>query len=182
MYKTINRGEIYLADFNPSDKTGKPVIHRVIVLQTSTDTSAQRALVVALITSRDKTPNPTRVDLGGAGFLQKPAIALLDNLWTIDKKRFRKRLGILHGSHINKIDKALAISIGLERNHETPLEMTLCPKCLASFEDAGEFSVWRKNKAQRNRRPCTFCDGYRTGYDYQILRRTGVDDDCRNPA
>ena len=48
--------------------------------------------------------------------LKLPSIVLLEQIRTIDKKRLDSYIGHLNDVHIDGIDKALAISVGLNSN------------------------------------------------------------------
>jgi hypothetical protein len=46
--------------------------------------------------------------------------------------------------------------------------MTLCPKCRAAFENAGENHLRRVNPNQAYKEKCVYCN-VRNGYDYEII-------------
>ena len=52
------------------------------------------------------------------------------------------------------------------------LVITLCPRCLASFEDAGDNAIKRANPKQRHKEACSICQS-KHGYDYKLSPKSG---------
>ena len=69
----------------------------------------------APITSRrhKKAGLPTHAQIPVLGDLTTDSVVLLEQIRVLDKQRLQARLGRLPYSYIQKIDKALAVSIGL---------------------------------------------------------------------
>lgn len=57
---------------------------------------------------------PTHYFVNTESGLEAPSVVLLEQIRTIDKKRLDSYIGHLSDTHINCIDKALAISVGLQ--------------------------------------------------------------------
>jgi len=72
-------------------------------------------VIAAPITSRrhKKAGLPTHAQIPMLGDLTTDSVVLLEQIRVLDKQRLQARLGRLPYSYIQKIDKALAVSIGL---------------------------------------------------------------------
>ena len=84
-----------------------------IILQNDLGNKFSPTVIVAAITSQvDKSPLPTHVSLQ-CKQLAKDSVVLLEQVRTVDKIRLGKYIGRLDQYHMEKINKALAISLGL---------------------------------------------------------------------
>ena len=72
-------------------------------------------VIAAPITSRrhKQAGLPTHAQTSVLGDLTTDSVVLLEQIRVLDKQRLQARLGRLPYSYIQKIDKALAVSIGL---------------------------------------------------------------------
>lgn len=113
MERTIMRGDIYYADLNPVVGSEQGGIRPCLIIQNDVGNKHSPTIIVAAITSRAKTQLPTHISLSGIAALEKDSIALLEQIRTIDKTRLRKYIGTLDGEAMSKVDKTLAISVGL---------------------------------------------------------------------
>jgi len=116
MYST-QRGDIFYADLNPimgSEQGG--AIRPVLVIQNDIGNKYSPTLVVAAITTSKKVKLPIHVTIKNVDFLKEESIVLLEQIRTIDRSRLKEYLGCLNQKYMAKIDKALAISIGLNKN------------------------------------------------------------------
>jgi len=115
MYPT-QRGDIYYADLNPvkgSEQGGD--IRPVIIIQNDVGNRFSPTLVVAAITNRKKPDLPTHVIIKGRNYLKEDSIILLEQIRTIDRIRLREYIGCLDARYMQKVDMALAISVGLNK-------------------------------------------------------------------
>jgi mRNA interferase MazF len=73
-------------------------------------------VIAAIITSRtqNKPKIPTHCFIKAQQGLGQDSLILLEQIRTIDKLRLREYIGTLDYESINKVDKALAVSVGLE--------------------------------------------------------------------
>lgn len=113
---TVKRGDIYYADLSPVVGSEQGGIRPVLIVQNDVGNRFSPTVIAAAITSqRDKTDLPThiKVDADGCG-LSKDSIVLLEQVRTIDKQRLKERMGSLDMTAMNRIDKALSVSFGLE--------------------------------------------------------------------
>ena len=97
MERKIKRGDIYYANLNPvigSEQGGTSRIH-----------------------TKAKLPTHTLInDFEG---LDKNSIILLEQIRTIDKQRLKQYLGMIPDNIVARVDKALAISVALEKTKAT---------------------------------------------------------------
>ena len=114
MNQTYLRGEVYFADLSPvvgSEQGG----HRpVLIIQNNVGNKFSPTVIVAAITATlTKTKIPTHVLIEDAYGLDKQSIILLEQIRTIDKSRLLNRKTILDEAVMNKVNRALAISLNL---------------------------------------------------------------------
>ncbi len=84
-----------------------------LVIQNDLANKHSPITIVAAITSGGKT-YPTEVALPkGEGGLSVDSVALLNQIRSIDKQRLVKRLGTVKVSSMEKVDYALALSLGI---------------------------------------------------------------------
>ena len=117
MERTIKRGDIYYADLNPvigSEQGGK---RPVLIISNDIGNKHSPTVIVAAITSRvhTKTKLPTHTAVDNLECLNKDSVILLEQIRTIDKKRLEEYIGMLDGNHILSANKALLISLGLDK-------------------------------------------------------------------
>ena len=112
----IKRGEIYYADLSPVIGCEQGGIRPVLIIQNNVGNKYSPTVIVASITSKVgvKAKMPTHYFVNTESGLEAPSVVLLEQIRTIDKKRLDSYIGHLSDTHINCIDKALAISVGLQ--------------------------------------------------------------------
>ncbi len=111
----IKRGEIYYADLSPVIGSEQGGVRPVLIIQNDVGNKYSPTVIAAAITSqRDKTNLPThiKVDADGCG-LSKDSIVLLEQVRTIDKMRLKEKMGSLDLNSMDRVDKALSVSFGL---------------------------------------------------------------------
>ena len=111
--RSIARGQIYLAmlEGRGSEQRGK---RPVVILQNDVGNLHSATTLIAPITSSAKKSHlPVHVILDNKN-LHKNSMALLEQIQVIDKSRLRRYIGRLSNRDIAKINKALAISLGIE--------------------------------------------------------------------
>ena len=114
----IKRGEIYYADLSPVIGSEQGGIRPVLIVQIDVGNKYSPTVIAAAITSqKDKTKLPTHITVGAENCgLSKDSIVLLEQVRTIDKKRLNEKMGSLDSDAMNKVDKALTVSFGLDIN------------------------------------------------------------------
>ena len=113
---TVKRGEIYYADLSPVVGSEQGGVRPVLIVQNDVGNKYSPTVIAAAITSQqDKSKLPTHISVNGnACGLSKDSVVLLEQVRTLDKQRLRERMGNLSQSDMNKINKALFVSFGLQ--------------------------------------------------------------------
>lgn len=113
---TVKRGDIYYADLSPVIGSEQGGVRPVLIIQNDVGNKYSPTVIAAAITSqKDKTKLPTHIQVNGSGCgLAKDSIVLLEQVRTIDKKRLKEKMGSLDISSMDKVNKALTVSFGLQ--------------------------------------------------------------------
>ncbi len=113
---TVKRGEIYYADLSPVVGSEQGGVRPVLIIQNDVGNKFSPTVIAAAITSQqDKARLPTHISVEAEGSgLQKNSIVLLEQVRTIDKRRLKEKMGILDVSMMDKVDRALSVSFGLQ--------------------------------------------------------------------
>lgn len=113
---TVKRGDIYYADLSPVVGSEQGGIRPVLIVQNDIGNKFSPTVIAAAITSqRDKTDLPTHIKVNADGCgLSKDSIVLLEQVRTIDKQRLKEKMGSLDIGSMNRIDRALSVSFGLD--------------------------------------------------------------------
>lgn len=117
MDRIIKRGDIYYANLNPVIGSEQGGTRPVLIISNDIGNKHSPTVIVAAITSRVQTKAklPTHTIINDFEGLDKGSIILLEQIRTIDKKRLQEYLGTLDRRFLPAIDKALAISVSLEK-------------------------------------------------------------------
>lgn len=157
----IRRGDIYLADFNPVVGSEENDCRPVLVVQNDTisDNANSPTVIVAQITSNIRMkPMPTRVLLPKSCGLCSDSLVLAEKLRTVYRYRLVEYMGHVTDQVQSAIDKALAVSIGLEKRRPATSKMlvlSLCPCCEVDFRNSGCLVI--KKGWQDVKTDCDFC-------------------------
>ena len=110
----MKRGEIYKADLDPVTGSEQGGIRPVLIIQNDVGNFHSPTVIVAAITSRIKKPDsPTHVPITAEeSGLNKPSLILLEQVRTLEKQRLKKRLGQVTKQVMDRVDKALCVSLG----------------------------------------------------------------------
>ena len=112
----VKRGDIYYADLSPVVGSEQGGVRPVLIVQNDVGNRYSPTVIAAAITSQhDKTKLPTHISVDACLCgLQKDSIVLLEQVRTIDKKRLKEKMGTLDSGSMDKVDKALFVSLGLD--------------------------------------------------------------------
>ena len=113
----IKRGDIYYADLNPVIGSEQGGNRPVLVIQNNVGNKYSPTIIVSAITSKIyKAKIPTHIELSATEYgLPKDSVVLLEQLRTIDKMRLKQKIASLDDEKMQKVNKALEISLGLLR-------------------------------------------------------------------
>jgi mRNA interferase MazF len=102
-------------NFDPTIGTEIKKTHPALVLQNDIANRYSPITIVAAVTSHFEGPvYPTEVlVVVGEGGMNVASVVLLNQIRSIDKRRLVKLLGALKPPTMEKIDRALSISLGL---------------------------------------------------------------------
>lgn len=112
--RVFKRGEIYYADLSPVRGSEQGGTRPVIIVQNDVGNKySPTVIVVPLTTILTKSKLPTHVVLYKAADLPCKSLVLCEQIKTIDKSRLQDYKGTVSSEDMEKIDKALKISLGM---------------------------------------------------------------------
>lgn len=111
----VRRGDIFYADLSPVIGSEQGGIRPVLILQNDVGNKYSPTVICAAITSQiNKAKLPTHIEISAAKYtLVKNSVVLLEQVRTIDKKRLREKICRLDEGLMQRVNKALLISLGL---------------------------------------------------------------------
>lgn len=112
----IQKGEIYLIDFNNQIGSEQAGIRPAVIVQNKAGNNRSPTTIVCPLTSKVKTNVATHVELtpDDCGIL-RPSTVLCEQIRVIDKTRIKRKLGdIINKQKIQDINNKLMISIGVK--------------------------------------------------------------------
>lgn len=111
----VRRGDIFYADLRPVVGSEQGGIRPVLIIQNDIGNRHSPTVICAAITSRmNKAKLPTHVELEAGRYqIVKDSVILLEQLRTIDKKRLKDRVCHLDYEMLERVDKALQVSLEL---------------------------------------------------------------------
>lgn len=111
----IHRGDIYYADLRPVIGSEQGGVRPVLIIQNDIGNRHSPTVICAAITSKmNKAKLPTHVELEASKYdLMKDSVVLLEQLRTIDKQRLKDKVCRLDSEILQKVDRALEISLEL---------------------------------------------------------------------
>ena len=112
----IHRGDVYYADLRPVIGSEQGGIRPVLIIQNDVGNRHSPTVICAAITSRmNKAKLPTHIELNAEKYhMIKDSVILLEQVRTIDKSRLKDKICHLDGEIINRINRALCISLDLD--------------------------------------------------------------------
>ena len=117
MKSKINRGDLYYANLEDKEAIGSEQtgIRPVVILQNDWGNFYSPTVIIAPITSKQKTKLPTHILLKKSkDRLEKDSIILAEQIKIIDKERLKCYTGKLNIEEIKKLDNALIIALGID--------------------------------------------------------------------
>ena len=111
----VSRGEIYFAELNPVQGSEQGGVRPVLIIQNDIGNTYSPTTIILAITSQlNKARLPTHVELSaGESGLKKDSVILAEQMRTIDKSRLRQKVAQLNQPTMQRIENAVAVSIGL---------------------------------------------------------------------
>ena len=111
----VKRGDIFYADLSPVIGSEQGGVRPVLVVQNDIGNKYSPTVIVVAITSQiNKAKLPTHLEISAKEFgLAKDSVVLLEQIRTVDKQRLKDKIGKCSHRFMEKVDKALYISLGL---------------------------------------------------------------------
>ena len=114
----VKRGELYYADLSPVVGSEQGGIRPVLVVQNDIGNKYSPTIIAAAVTSKiNKARLPTNIELPSAYGLAKDSVILLEQIRTLDKRRLKERIGELPPATMNRVNRAILISLGFPVNN-----------------------------------------------------------------
>ena len=120
----IKRGDIYYADLSPVVGSEQGGMRPVLIVQNDVGNRYSPTVIAAAITSQqNKARLPTHIEIEARTYgLTKNSVVLLEQVRTLDKRRLRERMGCLDEKAMQRVDGAIAISLGLKAERDVTTE------------------------------------------------------------
>ena len=112
----IKRGDIFYADLNPIIGSEQGGVRPVLIVQNNVGNRYSPTLVVLPLSAAKKPYLPTHIRICGSKMLPKDSIVLAEQIRTIDRNRLKRYVGSVGFEIMKKVDKAVKISIGVDRD------------------------------------------------------------------
>lgn len=121
---SVRRGEIYYADLSPVVGSEQGGMRPVLIVQNDVGNRYSPTVIAAAITSQqNKARLPTHIEIEARTYgLSKNSVVLLEQVRTLDKRRLRERMGCLDEKAMQRVDGAIAISLGLQTERGATME------------------------------------------------------------
>lgn len=111
--KKPKRGEIWWADMGKGRGSEQAGTRPVLIIQNDVGNQFSPTVIVATLTDVHKKYIPTHVDIKRQQGLLKDSTITLEQIRTIDKDRLTNRMATLSSDDMDRVNKALMISVGL---------------------------------------------------------------------
>lgn len=111
----VKRGDVFFADLSPVVGSEQGGTRPVLIIQNDIGNRFSPTVIIAAITAQiQKAKLPTHVEINAKKYgFERDSVILLEQLRTIDKSRLTDRITQLDEALMEKVDTALAISLGL---------------------------------------------------------------------
>ena len=112
----MKRGEIYRADLDPVIGSEQGGVRPVLIIQNDIGNKHSPTVICAAITSKmNKAKLPTHVEINANKYdIMRDSVILLEQVRTIDKVRLKEKVCHLDRDVLERIDKALCVSLALD--------------------------------------------------------------------
>ena len=112
----IRRGDIVIANLEPKKGREQGGIRPVLIIQNDISNKHSPVTIIAAITSKiyeKEFPTNVFISKTDSG-LDKDSTVMLNQIRTIDNVRLTKRIGTLDNLTMNKVDRAIKVSLSLD--------------------------------------------------------------------
>jgi mRNA interferase MazF len=126
--------------------------------------------VLPITSNTIKNPLPTHVILPKSCGLEKESLVLAEQIRTISCTRLHDYVGHIDNELQCKVNRALAVCVGLEMKRRTKveiLELNLCSRCESDFRNSGFLVV--KKSGWQEKTDCDLCKAVAKGLTFCIF-------------
>jgi len=111
---TVKRGEIWLADLNPTRGSEQEGVRPIIIFQNNTISQFTNTVIsIPLTTNLRRASLPSCLLLQkGEGGLNQDSVALCHQLRVLDKSRLQKKLGLLSETTFTALEGTVLFTLG----------------------------------------------------------------------
>ena len=110
----IKRGDIFYADLNPVVGSEQGGIRPVLIVQNNVGNKHSPTVIVVPISTAKEHHLPTHIHIRGSKALPKDSVILAEQIRTIDRYRLKSYVGSVDFELMEKVEKAMKISIGVD--------------------------------------------------------------------
>lgn len=112
----VRRGDIYYVDLEMGIGSEQNGYRPMLILSNDVGNKFSGTVIAAVITSQTgtKAKLPTHILIRAQQSLLHDSLVLLEQIRTIDKARLRDFIGTLDSEDMDRIDRALEVSVGLK--------------------------------------------------------------------
>ncbi|MGV2886094.1 type II toxin-antitoxin system PemK/MazF family toxin [Paenibacillus taichungensis] len=119
----IRRRDVFLADLSPVVGSEHAGVSNVLIIQNDVGNKYSPTVIVAVISDKSRKWQPTHVSLvANECGLDNNSTIFLEQIRTIDKARLGDKCTTLSLKHMEKVNYALGVSVGL-REIPTKVQM-----------------------------------------------------------
>lgn len=112
----VYRGEIYYVDFEQNTGSSVNGLRPALVISNDMGNQHGPTVIVAAMSSAIKAMwLPTHLIVEAGKGLKSKSMIMLEQIKTVDKACLRGRIGAVSPTFLEKVDKALTVSIGLDK-------------------------------------------------------------------
>ena len=116
---SVKRGDIFYYDYGKGKGSVQGGIRPCVIIQNDIGNTYSPTVIVAAITSElGKNDIPTHVNIGTECGLKKPSLILLEQIRTVNKTELKRFVGHAGTNVLEKINKALGISLDIKKEKE----------------------------------------------------------------
>nr|DAG25455.1 MAG TPA: PemK-like protein [Caudoviricetes sp.] len=113
-----HRGDVVWCNFGVSTGSEQGGTRPAIIIQNNIGNKYSPCLIVVPVSSQWKKPMITHVGLNASETgLNKCSVAMAEQIQTVDKSKISGKVSHLSDAMMRYIDKAIAASLGLNRNY-----------------------------------------------------------------
>lgn len=108
------RCDVFLVNLDPTIGSEIKKTRSAVIIQNDIGNQYSPATIIAPLTSGEKSVYPVEVEIKAPeGGINNNSLILLNQIRTIDQQRLVKKLGKINPATIEKINKAIMISLGI---------------------------------------------------------------------